>query len=279
MAVTGGVAQGFLGDAVHMHGCIVRLNAHRTTADELAWHAVRFANLQREILQRRRQSIRTPFHRRQAHCQIARGFDGGVDYAGDALKLRGFGQRFIRQTPAHILREKCQASQFLSQTIVQIVTNSALFLVADFQHFLFETLQFCDVASDMGKTAQRAGVIVNIASIMGQVGGVSAPAYCSTKAAIIMLSRCLAKDGGPLGIRVNSVCPGYIDTPIMDRMLAEQPDPAAMRREILNRQPLGRLGTSEDIAQGVLFLASREAAFISGTELTIDGAVTATQID
>ena len=128
-------------------------------------------------------------------------------------------------------------------------------------------------------TKQRAGVIVNIASIMGQVGGVSAPAYCSTKAAIIMLSRCLAKDGGPLGIRVNSVCPGYIDTPIMDRMLAEQPDPAAMRREILNRQPLGRLGTSEDIAQGVLFLASREAAFISGTELTIDGAVTATQID
>jgi NAD(P)-dependent dehydrogenase (short-subunit alcohol dehydrogenase family) len=128
-------------------------------------------------------------------------------------------------------------------------------------------------------TKQRAGVIVNIASIMGQVGGVTAPAYCSTKAAIIMLSRCLAKDGGPLGIRVNSVCPGYIDTPIMDRMLAEQPDPAATRREIINRQPLGRLGTPEDVANGVLFLASREAAFVSGSELTIDGAVTATQID
>src|SRR5580698_758928 len=126
---------------------------------------------------------------------------------------------------------------------------------------------------------QRAGVIVNISSIMGQAGGVSAPAYCSTKAAIIMLSRCLAKDGAPLGIRVNSVCPGYIDTPIMDRMLAEQPDPEAMRREILNRQPLGRLGTAEDIAQGVLFLSSREAGFISGIALTIDGAVTATQID
>ena len=126
---------------------------------------------------------------------------------------------------------------------------------------------------------QRAGVIVNISSIMGQAGGVSAPAYCSTKAANIMLSRCLAKDGAPLGIRVNSVCPGYIDTPIMDRMLAEQPDPEAMRREILNRQPLGRLGTAEDIAQGVLFLSSREASFISGIALTIDGAVTATQID
>lgn len=128
-------------------------------------------------------------------------------------------------------------------------------------------------------TRQRSGVIVNISSIMGQVGGATAPAYCSSKAAIIMLSRCLAKDGGPLGIRVNSVCPGYIDTPIMDRMLAEQPDPAATRRDILNRQPLGRLGTPEDVANGVMFLASRDADFVSGIELTIDGAVTATQID
>jgi len=128
-------------------------------------------------------------------------------------------------------------------------------------------------------TRQRSGAIVNISSIMGQVGGVGAPAYCSTKAAIIMLSRCLAKDGGPLGIRVNSVCPGYIDTPIMARMLAEQPDPAATLRDILARQPLGRLGTPADIANGVLYLASREAAFVSGAELTIDGAVTATQID
>jgi len=128
-------------------------------------------------------------------------------------------------------------------------------------------------------TQQRAGAIVNISSVMGQVGGKTAPAYCSTKAAIIMLTRCLAKDGAPLGIRVNSVCPGYIDTPILERVLAEQPDPEAMRREILQRQPLGRLGTPEDIAQGVMFLASREAGFISGTELTIDGALTATQID
>jgi 3-oxoacyl-[acyl-carrier protein] reductase len=126
---------------------------------------------------------------------------------------------------------------------------------------------------------RHAGVIVNISSVMGQVGGVGSPAYCSTKSAIIMLGRCLAKDGGPLGIRVNTVCPGYIDTPIMDRMLAEQPDPAATLRAIHERQPLGRLGTPADIANGVMFLASKEASFVSGTELTIDGALTATQID
>ncbi|MGH8232173.1 MAG: SDR family NAD(P)-dependent oxidoreductase, partial [Steroidobacteraceae bacterium] len=66
---------------------------------------------------------------------------------------------------------------------------------------------------------QRRGAIVNVASVMGQVGGIGAPAYCSTKAGIIMLSRCLAKDGASHGIRVNSVCPGYIDTSIMDRVL------------------------------------------------------------
>jgi NAD(P)-dependent dehydrogenase (short-subunit alcohol dehydrogenase family) len=127
--------------------------------------------------------------------------------------------------------------------------------------------------------SRKRGVIVNVASVMGQVGGVGAPAYCATKAGIIMLSRCLAKDGARDGIRVNSVCPGYIDTPIMARSLQESSDPEAARREIVAKMPLGRIGSPRDIAFGILFLASADAAYISGTELTIDGAVTATQID
>jgi len=130
-----------------------------------------------------------------------------------------------------------------------------------------------------GLQAQRSGAVVNVASIMGQVGGVGSPAYCATKAGIIMFSRCLAKDGAEFGIRVNSVCPGYIDTPIMDRVLQAMPDPAKARRELVARLPLGRMGTPDDIAMATLFLASDDAAYISGTELTIDGAVTATQID
>ena len=127
--------------------------------------------------------------------------------------------------------------------------------------------------------ASGSGNIVNMGSVMGQVGGVGAPAYCSTKAALIMLSRCLAKDGAASGIRVNCICPGYIDTPIMDRLLDAMPDPAQARAELVQRMPLGRLGSPQDIAAGALFLASEEAAYISGIELTIDGAVTATQID
>jgi dihydroanticapsin dehydrogenase len=127
--------------------------------------------------------------------------------------------------------------------------------------------------------AQGSGSIVNVASIMGKAGGVTAPAYCSTKAAMLMLSRCLAKDGARHGIRVNCVCPGYIDTPIMERVLQATPDPARARQELEARMPLGRLGTPDDVAAGILFLASADAAYVSGTELTIDGAVTATQID
>jgi NAD(P)-dependent dehydrogenase (short-subunit alcohol dehydrogenase family) len=126
---------------------------------------------------------------------------------------------------------------------------------------------------------QKGGVIVNVASVMGQVGGAGSPAYCASKAGMIMLSRCLAKDGAPAGIRVNSVCPGYIDTPIMERHLREQADPTAAREAIVAKVPSGRMGTPWDVAAGILFLCSADAAYISGTELTIDGAVTATQID
>jgi NAD(P)-dependent dehydrogenase (short-subunit alcohol dehydrogenase family) len=94
-----------------------------------------------------------------------------------------------------------------------------------------------------------------------------------------MLTRCLAKDGAASGIRANSVCPGYIDTPIMEKVLRETGDPAKARQDIVDTMPLGRMGSPRDVAAGILFLASPDAAYISGTELTIDGAVTATQID
>ncbi len=137
---------------------------------------------------------------------------------------------------------------------------------------------FCKQVWDLF-VAQQHGAIVNMSSVMGQEGGVGSPAYCAAKSAIIMLTRCLAKDGAPDGIRVNAVCPGYIDTPIMEKLFAEQDDPEAARQAVINLQPMGRMGSGADIASGVLFLASDQASFISGTSLTIDGAVTATQID
>ena len=126
---------------------------------------------------------------------------------------------------------------------------------------------------------RKSGIILNMSSIMGQAGGVGAPAYCAAKSAIAMLTRCLAKDGAKHGIRVNTICPGYIDTPIMETMFTQQDDPEAARQKVIDLQPMGRMGTPRDIANGALFLASDKASFISGVSLTIDGAITATQID
>jgi NAD(P)-dependent dehydrogenase (short-subunit alcohol dehydrogenase family) len=100
-------------------------------------------------------------------------------------------------------------------------------------------------------------------------------AYDSSKAGIIGLTRALALEHGHDKIRVNAICPGYISTPMTEQWLAIQPDPAATMKQVLSFHPLGRIGTPRDVANAALFLASDAAAFISGTFLVVDGAMTA----
>lgn len=121
----------------------------------------------------------------------------------------------------------------------------------------------------------RAGAIVNISSVHAFVSYAGYAAYDASKAGIIGLTRALALDHGSEGIRVNAICPGYINTPLMDRWLADLPDPEATMEEVLKAHPLGRIGTPRDIAEAALFLASDAASFISGTYLVVDGAMTA----
>ena len=122
---------------------------------------------------------------------------------------------------------------------------------------------------------KQAGVILNTASIAGQIGIAQDAAYCASKAAVIMLTRCMAVDGAPDRIRVNCVCPGFIDTPMIEGFFDDQEDPAAARAFATKLHPLGRLGLPADIANGFLFLASEEAEWVTGTSLTIDGGLTA----
>jgi NAD(P)-dependent dehydrogenase (short-subunit alcohol dehydrogenase family) len=126
---------------------------------------------------------------------------------------------------------------------------------------------------------QASSAIVNMSSVMGQVGGSGAPVYCTAKAGIMMLSRCLAKDGARFGIRVNSVCPGYIDTPILRSAGQDDKSFARWKQRVADMQPMGRIGAPEEVAKVVAFLASTDASFVSGTALTVDGAFSATQID
>ncbi|MGH9611964.1 MAG: SDR family NAD(P)-dependent oxidoreductase [Bryobacteraceae bacterium] len=125
----------------------------------------------------------------------------------------------------------------------------------------------------IAKMRGRGGAIVNISSVHAFVSYAGCAAYDATKAGLLGLTRAMALDHGAEGIRVNAICPGYIDTPLMDRWLDSAPDREEMLRQVLSYHPLGRMGTPRDIADAALFLASDAAAFISGASLVVDGAM------
>jgi meso-butanediol dehydrogenase/(S,S)-butanediol dehydrogenase/diacetyl reductase len=119
------------------------------------------------------------------------------------------------------------------------------------------------------------GVIVNTASVVATVGIRNRAAYCASKGAVAALTRAIAIDHVADGIRCNAVAPGTIDTPYFDEILRKSPVAADSRKALEARQLLGRLGTPEEIAAGILFLAADESRFATGTILTIDGGMTA----
>jgi NAD(P)-dependent dehydrogenase (short-subunit alcohol dehydrogenase family) len=118
------------------------------------------------------------------------------------------------------------------------------------------------------------GSIINISSIFGLVGSGACAAYHSTKGAVRLLTKTAALQYAPEGIRVNSIHPGFIDTPMIQD--AAPPEIAEHADQVVAAMtPLGRMGTSEEIAYGALYLASDESSFVTGAELVIDGGVTA----
>ena len=123
----------------------------------------------------------------------------------------------------------------------------------------------CTQAVLGGMISEKSGVIVNISSMWGQVGASCEVSYSAAKAAVIGLTKALAKEVGPSGVRVNCVCPGVIDTD-MNAELDEETR-AALRDET----PLERIGTPEDVARAVAYLCSEEASFITGQILGVNG--------
>jgi NAD(P)-dependent dehydrogenase (short-subunit alcohol dehydrogenase family) len=115
------------------------------------------------------------------------------------------------------------------------------------------------------------GVIINTASGWGLMGGPRAAAYCASKGAVVLLTKAMAIDHGPQNIRVNCICPGDTDTPML-RDEARQLGQSAERflTEAADR-PLGRIGTPDEIAQAVLYLASDASSYVTGTALVVDG--------
>ena len=121
--------------------------------------------------------------------------------------------------------------------------------------------------------ARRSGVIVNVSSVVALVGLVDRALYSASKGAVSALTRAMAADHVRDGIRVNAVCPGTADTPWVQRLLNASPDPEETRRQLVARQPLGRLATAADVAAAIAYLATDDAAFVIGTELVVDGGI------
>lgn len=122
---------------------------------------------------------------------------------------------------------------------------------------------------------RRSGSIVNVASVASSIAGVAnRAAYSMSKAALIGLTKAVAKDVVGLGVRVNALCPGTTLSPSLEERINAAPDPVAARKAFIARQPMGRLGTVEEIAAGAVYFASDESAYTSGQLLVVDGGMT-----
>lgn len=119
------------------------------------------------------------------------------------------------------------------------------------------------------------GTILFTASKTGLVAQTDSPVYCASKGAVVLLAKALALDYAAHGIRVNALCPGIIDTPMLHRFADAMPDPDAAWEQYSTAQPVGRLGTPEECAAAALWLVSAEASFVTGVALPVDGGFTA----
>jgi len=122
---------------------------------------------------------------------------------------------------------------------------------------------------------QGSGVIINNGSGWGIEGGAKAVSYCASKGGVVMMTRAMAIDHGAQGIRVNNLCPGDVHTPMMDADIKNQGLTWDEYNAMAADRPLGRIGTTEEIAKAALFLASDDSSFVSGATLAVDGGGTA----
>lgn len=115
------------------------------------------------------------------------------------------------------------------------------------------------------------GSIVNVASVLGINGARNRASYAPSKGAVILLTKCMAIDHGEENIRVNAICPSFVETDLTADVLRKASDPAAVRRERVGVHPIGRLGQPEDVAGMAVYLASDESSWVTGAALAVDG--------
>ena len=124
-------------------------------------------------------------------------------------------------------------------------------------------------------TEQRGGSIINISSIRGLLGNPNLASYCASKGGVVLLSREMALDYARFDIRVNCICPGFVNTEMFQGYIAKQEDPELAVRTFRSMSPLNQVGEPEEIAAAALFFAGDASSFVTGTALPVDGGYTA----
>ena len=172
---------------------------------------------------------------------------------------------------------------------LDILVNSAgMVLIADVEQITLEdwrkvhavNLDGTFLGCKLGVRVMKefgAGSIINLSSVSGMIGGFNLAAYNSSKGAVRMLTKSVALHcaRAGYGIRCNSIHPTFIETPMLESMIRDSPDPEKARQTLVRQVPLRRIGKPDDVANMIVYLASDESTFVTGTEMVIDGGVIA----
>ncbi len=234
------------------------------------------------------QAAATAFARERASVVVVdRNLESG-ESAVQALQKEGLRGLFVKADVSSEADVKNMVEQVVAHwgRLDILVNNAGIYIQGDVTHTALDNWDRIMAVNLTGAflciqyavpvmVNHGGGVIVNVASEAGLVGIKGQVAYNVSKAGMIALTRSCAVDLADRGIRVNAVCPGTTDTPLVREAVSRAPDPAAARRRLESVRPLDRLGTPEEIASAILYMASSESGYATGAVLSIDGGYTA----
>jgi meso-butanediol dehydrogenase/(S,S)-butanediol dehydrogenase/diacetyl reductase len=208
-------------------------------------------------------------------CDELAALGAEVEFIGGDLRDRSFCKRVVDQT-----LERFECLDVLVNSAGIAITASGLATTDEQWDATLETnlsaAFFVSRAALPSMCERGRGAIVNVASDWGIVGGERAAAYCASKGGLVLLTKAMALDHATDGVRINAVCPTDTDTPMLDDEFRQRGlSTSEGHSEAAAGIPMGRIATAAEVAQAVCFLASDEAAFITGVALPIDGGTTA----
>ncbi len=226
------------------------------------------------------QSVAELFAAEGAHVYIADVDGAAADTAASAITARGGVATAIAcdVTRGQDVTALIRTLETKHGKADVVVNNAGINVRADFRHLTDEewvrlrevnldgVVRIARDAFPLLKAA-GSGSLINIASIMGHRGLRQLAAYSATKGAVAALTRAVSVEYAPFGIRVNTVSPGFVETALTQRVLKNP----AIRKALLDQTPMRRFGTGEDIARAALFFASDDSAYVTGSELLVDG--------